>query len=214
MTLPLSLSAPSILAALLLSGCASLNDREAHGYSTSSLAKAARAAHEGDTRIDAVLVTLSPLTESPSADLKPEFQRFRAAVEQLESLSAEVNTHTTGLQTYGEDYFDGWRSDLARIHGEHVEDRSVGRTYAVDTHFNRVHVGYFEARAAFVPVLSDLDYILTTLSADLSTETINSLRSVADRAKVNAAPLRASLDNLEGDFRALGVSAGPVTSAE
>lgn len=191
-----------------------MNYREAHGYSSSSLAKAAREVHEGDTRIDAVLVTLSSLTDSPSGDLEPRFLRYRAAVDQLESLSAEVNSRTTGLQAYGETYFDGWRSDLARIHDEKINDRNVARTYAVDTHFNRVHVGYVETRAAFVPVMSDLNYIRTALSTDLSTGRIASLRSVVDRAKVNAAPLRESLNDLEGDFQALGVSAGPVTSAE
>jgi hypothetical protein len=214
MNLPATLSVSAVFAALLLSGCASMNNREAHGFSSSSLATAAREVHEGGTEIDAVLDSISSLIDGPSADLEPRFLRYCAAVDQLESLSAEVNARTAGLQAYGEDYFDGWRSDLAKIHDEKIKDRTVARTYAVDTNFERVHLGYFETRAAFVPVLSDLNYIRTTLATDLSAGSIDSIRGVATRAKVNTAPLRESLGDLESDFRALGVSVGPITSAE
>jgi hypothetical protein len=60
--------------------------------------------------------------------------------------------------------------------------------------------------AAFVPFMSRLTDVRTALTTDLTSGGLNSIRSAADQARSDAAPLREALRQLSADFKYLGLS--------
>lgn len=201
-----SLSASLAVAVLLLSGCASNSGYHKADDTSSTIQRTAQEVHKGNGQIDSALFALSSLVNSPAADLKPQFEKYKTAVTKLESLSDDVNTRAADMQAQGNAYFRNWDAELAKIQNEDIRSRSTDRKNAVSARFDRVRSSYVQTKSSFAPFLSDLKDIRTALSTDLTTGGVASIRSTANRANSNVTPLRESLTNLETDFRALGVS--------
>jgi len=206
-------SASIVAAVLLMAGCASTGYEKA-GDTSCTIEKTARNIHKGNGQIDSVLFSLSSLVNSPEADIKSQFEKFNTSVSKLEKLSNDVNAQSVAMQTQGADYFRTWDEELAKIQNEDIRSRSTDRKNAVAARFEKVRISYAQAKADFVPFMSDLKDIRTALATDLTAGGIASIKSVANKADDNAAPLRKSLTNLEQDFKDLGVSLSSTTSAK
>lgn len=213
MNLKFSLSVSLASLVLLAGGCASNGYNRKAADTSSSLQKAAHDVRLGNGQIDAALFALSGLVNSPDADLKPQFNKFTAAVEKLETLSADIGKQAADMQASGADYFRSWDEELAKINNEDIRYRSTSRKNAVAARFERVRVTYVQTKSAFVPFLSDLKDIRTALATDLTPGGIASVKTIANQAGDNVPPLRESLGNLEAEFKALGVALSANTPA-
>ncbi len=191
--------------AVFFAGCASSGYKQA-GDTSTSLQKAAHAIDKGDTQIDTVLLALSDLVNNPGPNLEPQFDKYNAAVEKLESLAKEVDHNATKMRSEGTLYFRKWDEELAKIHNEDIRSRSAERRAAVNERFEKLRASYVRAQNSFEPFLSDLKDIRTALKTDLTTGGVNAVRSTANKAKDEVNPLRDSLRLLSIDFKALGVS--------
>lgn len=80
--------------AVFFAGCASSGYKQA-GDTSTSLQKAAHAIDKGDTQIDTVLLALYDLVNNLGHNLEPQFDKYNAAVEKLESLAKEVDHNAT-----------------------------------------------------------------------------------------------------------------------
>ena len=196
----------AVFALLAFGGCASNRYNDKAANTSSSLNKAAQDVRQGNGQIDAVLIALSSLVDSPAADLKPQFNKFTAALEKLESLADDVSKQAGAMQGQGANYFRSWDQELAKINNEDIRSRSTERKNAVSARFERVRVTYAQTKSAFAPFLSDLKDIRTALATDLTTGGLASIRTVANQARDKAPPLREALSELELDFQNLGVS--------
>jgi hypothetical protein len=209
-----ALSVPLAAVILLMAGCASSSGYQKAGDTSSTIEKTAHNIHKGNGQIDSVLFALSSLVNSPETDVKSQFEKFNTSVRKLEKLSNEVNAQAAAMQTQGADYFRTWDEELAKIQNEDIRSRSTERKNIVAARFEKVRISYAQAKADFVPFMSDLKDIRTALATDLTAGGIASVKKVANQADANAAPLRISLTTLEEDFKALGISLSSATAAK
>ncbi len=207
------LSASLAAAVLLMAGCASAGYEKAHDTST-TIEKTARNIHKGNGKIDSVLFALSSLVNSPEVNIKSQFEKFDSAVNKLDSLANDVNEQASAMQSQGADYFRTWDEELAKIQNEDIRARSNDRKIAVAASFDKVRVSYVKTKAAFVPFMSDIKDIRTSLATDLTAGGLASIKSTANKANENVTPLRESLTNLEADFKALGIALSSANPAQ
>lgn len=189
----------------LLTGCASTGYDKAQATS-GTLEKAAQNIRKGNGQIDAVLFALSSLVDSPAADLKPQFNKYRDAVDKLESLYSDVRKQVADMQANGANYFSSWDLELAKIQNEDIRSRSTDRKNMVAAHFERVRASYSQAKIDFAPFMTELKDIRTALATDLTSGGLVSIRPSVQNAQDDATPLRISLTRLEEDFKTLGVA--------
>ena len=202
---PINLLAVLTVVAGLIAGCSSTGYEKAGGTST-SLQKAAQGIDKGNAQIDVVMAALSDLVNNPGADLKKQFKKFNAALDDLQSLAKDVGGKAGDMQAEGTAYFKQWDKDLAKIQNEDIRNRSSERKSAVSARFERVKANYGQVKTDFAPFMSDLKDIRTALAADLTVGGLGAVKGAASKANQDVLPLRESIGKLSADFKELGVS--------
>lgn len=200
-----SLPILTIATALFLTGCSSPGYKKA-ATSSSSIQRAAETIDAGIKQMDAVLGSLSDLLNNPAANLKPQFNRFNANLNDLEGLAQDVNNKAVDMEKAGAAYFKEWDADLAKIQNEEIRARSAERRNEVAGRFERLRSRYELVRTVLTPFMSDLRDIRTALSADLTTGGLVAIKGVADKAVQDAQPLRDALSNVATGFKDMGVA--------
>ncbi|MGO8836904.1 MAG: DUF2959 family protein [Limisphaerales bacterium] len=197
-------------AAVLLSGCASKGYDKSAATGTALQTTAAQI-YQGNAQLTLVMASLNNLVERPQADLRPQFDKFTADLNQLQSLASDVNDKATDMQAKGQDYFKDWNEQLALIKNEDVRTRSAKRAKEVETKFIALNGSYQEAKTAFKPFMADLQDIKTALGNDLTPAGIDAIKKTVAKANKEAKPLKKTIKKLGDDFKSLGVSMSPTT---
>ena len=149
---------------------------------------------------------MNALVSNPQGDLVPRFKTFNTAVGELESTAKHVSGNVADMRGKGNEYLKAWDEQLATIKNEDINSRSAERKKEVQTKFTDIKKSYEETAMAFKPFMANLKDIQTALSTDLTPGGIAAIKPVADKANQEAVPLKASLDKLSGDFKALGLA--------
>jgi predicted nucleic acid-binding Zn-ribbon protein len=191
-------------------GCASTGFEKA-GTTSTSLREAARDVDNTLVPLDNVVATLSDLVTNPGPDITPQYQKFNAAVSNLESLANEVKSREAAMREQGAAYFQKWDEELAKIQNDNIQTRSLDRKNSVAAQFEKVRLSYSQTSADFAPFMSDIKDIRTALSTDLTAGGLASVKGLASQANDAAKPLRESLIRLSAEFRKLGVSISTTT---
>jgi uncharacterized phage infection (PIP) family protein YhgE len=192
--------------ALVISGCASTKGYEKADNASTSLQSAAQGIDNTLAPLDSVVATLTDLLANPAADITPQFQKFSAAVNKLQTRANEVSSRTAAMQAEGSAYFQQWDIELAKILNDDIQTRSQERKDVVAARFERVRASYVQTGVDFTPFMSDLKDIRTALATDLTAGGLASVRGLANKVVDKAAPLRSSLVRLSTEFKDLGVS--------
>jgi chromosome segregation ATPase len=193
-------------------GCAT------HGYqkaqrTSQSLTAAAQQIDLARQQLATTSATLSALVNQPTRDLKRAFEDYRSSVNALERTIKDVNNQAEIMQREGAKYFDTWNKQLAEMRSENVRARSASREQEVAQQFNAIQQQYYAVQQQFGPLLSRLHDIERLLSVDLTPTGVRTAQDFAARADGDAAKLRATLDQLAAQFRAVsGVLAPPKTT--
>ena len=198
---------------VLIAGCVTSGYEKA-GNTSTSLREAAQGIDNTLGPLDTVVTALSDLVTNPGPDITPQFQKFSAAVSNLESLANEVSSREAAMREQGAAYFQKWDAELAKIQNDDIETRSLDRKNAVAARFERVRVSYAQTTADFAPFMSDLKDIRTALATDLTAGGLASVRGLASKANDKVLPLRESLIRLSTEFKNLGVSISTATPAK
>ena len=199
-------------AAVLLSGCLSRSYDKSAATGTALQATAAQI-YQGNAQINLVMASLNNLVERPQADLRPQYDKFSEAVNQLQSLARDVNDKATDMQAKGADYFKDWDQQLATIKNEDIRARSEKRAKEVQAKLFALNGSYQEAKTAFKPFMSDLKDIQTALGNDLTPAGIDAVKKTVAQANKEVKPLKKTVSKLGDDFKSLGVSMSPMTPA-
>lgn len=198
--------------AALIAGCATSGYDKA-GIASTSIREAAQGIDNTLGPLDTVVAALSDLVTNPGPDITPQYQKFSAAVSNLDSLANEVRNREAAMREQGVAYFQKWDEELAKIRNEDIQTGSLDRKNAVAARFERVRLSYAQVTADFAPFMSDLKDIRTALSTDLTAGGLASVKALAGNANEKVVPLRASLVRLSSEFRNLGVSISTSTPA-
>ncbi len=161
--------------------------------------------------MDAVLTSLADLMDKPGATLAPQFQTYRAAVDEFASAEKSVSSHAATMDSQGKAYFKQWDTELAKIQNDALQTRSTNRRNAMSARFEKVKASYAEATALCAPIMSNLKDIRIALATDLTTSGLNSIRSVAGKANNSLPKLRATYASLSAEYKDLGVALSAAT---
>jgi hypothetical protein len=197
-------------AGMLLSGCASKSYDKAAATGTALQTTAAQI-YQGNAQLTLALASLNNLVERPQADLRPQFDKFTADLNKLQSLAADVDSKATDMAAKGQDYFKDWNQQLATIQNEDVRARSAKRAKEVEAKFFTINGSYQEAKTAFKPFMAAMQDIKTALGSDLTPAGIDTIKKTVAQANKQAKPLKKTISKLGDDFKSLGVSMSPTT---
>ena len=198
--------------AILIAGCASSGYRTSES-TVSTLQSLANKIEEAGRQMDASVTELNSLINNPQPDLRPQFDRFSAAVSKLGSLSNQVHKTDLTLASRGKVHFDNWDKELAAIQNEAIRASGQARKLELQSQFDSVRNIGLKVATSFAPVQSDLNDLQRFLNSDLNTRGLTTIRDSANRITQQATPVRQSIGNLVTELRSLGTAMSPKTAA-
>lgn len=199
-------------AALVGVGCATRGYEKAQNTSQ-SLTTAAQQIELARQQLATTSAALSTLVNQPTPDLKRTFEGYRSSLNALERTITAVTEQAEIMRREGEKYFDTWSKQLAEMQNENVRARSAARQQEVAQQFNAIQQQYYAVQQQFGPLLSRFRDIERLLSVDLTPTGVRTAQDFAARAEGDAAKLRATLDQLASQFRALSGVLAPKQTA-
>lgn len=214
-TNPIIKSASVILLAGVLSlvaGCASRGYHTGERTATNLQSLATRIEMAG-RQMDIAVTELDGLVNNPQPDLRPQFDRFSAAVGQLNTLATNVVKADAELQARSKLHTSNWDKELTTIQNDSIRASAQARKLEVTSQFDAVRNTCLAVQTALNPVQSDLRDLQRYLNSDLTMGGLATIKDTATRVARNAAPARESVTKLVGELRNLGVSMAPQNSA-
>lgn len=203
-----------LLLGLLLgiAGCASPSYRT-NEKSVSTLQSLAKGIESTGTQMDIAVTELNNLVNKPQADLRPQFDRFSAAVSKLSALSNQVHNAGLKLASRGKLHFADWDKELALIQNESIRSSGQARKLELQSRFDSVRNSCLKLATSLAPVQSDLNDVQHLLNSDLNTSGLAAIRETANRVTQQAEPVRQSIGNMVAELRSLGVALSPQNMA-
>ena len=198
--------------AILIAGCASSGYRTSESTVSTLQSLATRIEGTG-TQMDIAVTELNSLVHNPQPDLRPQFDRFSAAVGRLGSLSTQMQKTDLKLSERGKLHFENWDKELAVIQNEAIRASGQARKLELQSRFDSVRNTCLSVATSFSPVQSDLCDLRRVLNADLNTSGLAAIRDNATRVTQQATPARQSIGNLVTELRSLGVAMSPQNAA-
>jgi hypothetical protein len=208
-----SVAGALLLTALLwLPGCATSGYR--NGEQTSATLQSLASRIEIASRqMDIAVTELNNLVHNPQSDLRPQFERYAAAVNKLDSLSRSVHKADANLQTRGKIHFDGWDQELTTIQNEAIRAQAQTRRLETLSRFNNIRNSCLTVLTGYAPVQSDLRDMQRFLYSDLTTGGLAAIRDTATRVTEQATPVREGVRKLVDEMRSLGNALSPQNAA-
>ena len=201
-----------IIASGFIVGCATKGYKKA-ADTASALTKSSELIAKGNTVIDASLANLNDLVSNPQPDLRKQFKAFNSSVNDLDATDREIASEIQKIKSQGAAYFEKWDQEIARMQNEDIRNRSETRKHEVAGRFGRISRHYDEAQTAFGPFRSALHDVQKFLSTDLTSGGLSAIKEFVKKANTDAVPLKQSLADLSDEFKGLGRSVSPTTSA-
>jgi hypothetical protein len=162
-------------------------------------------------QLDQTVTSLNDLVSTPQPDLRPQYQKFAANVDTVEATSKSVAADRQSMGEKGKAYLAAWDQQIAQIQNPDIKAVAQGRRDQVTQQLVTVKKSYVIACDAFKPFLSDLKDVQNYLSVDLTTAGLSAVQPQVAKASQDVIPLKASLNQLAGDFKALATSMSSVT---
>lgn len=199
-TISLAFAAISIFS----SACSTVGYQKADNTS-STLQETAKSIDRSIPPLDATLVALNNLLNSPSEEFKPRFEAYQTSVSEFETSMNEVNKDNQTMQTSGKAYFSNWSQELSKIQNDSIELRSRERMEDLTKRFEKTNDQYAQSTAESSPFLSNLNDIRTALATDLTDGGIDSLKGLQKQLDRDGKALRETLIELSTDCKSLAI---------
>jgi hypothetical protein len=199
--------------AVVLAGCASAGYRRSE-QTAFSLQSSANRIERAGLQVQLAVATLNDLINNPQPDLRPQFEKFSAAVGKADSLVTSIREADETLQARSTVYFDNWDQELAAIQNDDIRASGQARKLEVLSRCNNVRNNCLTAQTQASPLLSDLNDIQRFLSSDLTPGGLTAIRDATVRVNQLSAPVQEYVNKLVADMRALGTAMSPEMVAE
>lgn len=195
-----------------LAGCVTAGYRTSERTAANLQALATKIESTG-AQMDIAVTELNNMVNNPQPDLRPQFDRFSAAVSKLGALSNSVHKADNDLQARGKVHFENWEKELGAIQNEVIRSSGQARKLELQGRFDAVRNTCLSVLTSFTPVQSDLSDVHRFLNSDLTPGGLTAIRDSANRITQQATPVRQSVGNLTAELRALGVAMLPQNAA-
>lgn len=197
------------VAGLTFTGCQSGAPALTRGASASdSIQSAADDIQAARGQINRTLAALRNLTERP-ADIPAQYKVVLKEIGALQVTSAKIAASAEAMRTKGDAYIADWARQIATINDKDLRSAAFDRRAEVATKLQGIFQSYQAVRSDFAPFKTALADIQKSLSTDLSLKGLETARPFVAKATAASEPLKASLDKLAGEFRAVGLSLQP-----
>lgn len=202
------------LAVLLVvsNGCAT-RGYHAGERTAANLQAAATRIEAAGRQMDLAVTELDALVNQPQPDLRPQFDRFSAAVGQLNTLATNITRAAAQLQARNRLHAEAWNQEIVSIRNETIRATAEARKLDVAARFDSVRSTCTAAQTSLGAVQGDLLDLQRYLNSDLTMGGLASIRDTATRVGRNAAPAREAVTKLVSELRALGVAMAPQNAA-
>jgi hypothetical protein len=188
----------SLPASLLALAVACLVGCQTAGYKKSD--SAAREAQTAATKIQAVSTNLeattgalNDLVNQPALDAKPQFLRFRAALDHLLASAGRADTCVASLGRKQAAYFQIWEKEIAAIQDQEIRNRSETRKAEVSAQVIAANRQNDQACNDRQPVFGYLQDIRKALSTDLTRQGLTAVQPWVINVNESARKLQTSL---------------------
>lgn len=175
-----------------------------------SLRSAADEVQRESRAIDATVAALNDLVTNPSVDLKPQYQRFSAALNRLVASAAQMEITRKNMEEKNAEYFAAWERNATNINFGIIRERSESRMAEVTNRFFAVNSRYVEAQNVIRPLITYFTDIRTALSMDLTAAGLESVKSIANNADQNSRKVQIALGQLSDELATSGASLSSV----
>lgn len=172
---------------------------------TSTMAGINELLDEGETRLDAVVVSLDRMERSD--DLRRSFRQFEQNLDAIEDTAAEVRERRVALQANAAEHIIQWRAEERRIEGERAQDISDERRREFERTVGDVASELDDLNAAYDPLITRLRDLRRLLSNDLTVRGVESARplrreaiELAEQLRARTADARAQIEEARRDF--------------
>ena len=197
------------LAAMLTIGCASSKGYQKAGTTAANLQDSGDHIATTQKLLNDVMTSLNDLVDNPHTDLTKQYKRFDAAKTKLDASAKKVRSTAEQIGKDRDSYAKTWSAQLGKIKNDEMKAASHARMDEVNGRLNDILTTYQSVHASYTPFSADLKDVQTVLGVDLSTSGLAIVRPAVRKANDHVGPLKASIDDLERQFRALGVEISP-----
>ena len=164
-------------------------------------------------QVNVVLAALRNLTERPG-DIPAQYKVVQEQIAALSGSSAKITAAADAMRTKGDAYLSDWARQVAVIGDADLRKAAFERRAEVSRKLQGIFLSYQKVKADFVPFQASLADIQRALGTDLSPKGLETVRPFVTKAGLAAEPLKASLEKLAGEFRAVGLSLQPLAVAK
>ena len=204
-------SALGLATAFAFTGCQTKPKSTAlnQGASASgSIQSAADTIGRARAQVNVTTAALRNLVERPQ-DIPAQYQTVLNEVKKLRADATQIVKSADDMRAKGDQYLADWAKQIAAIGDADLRNAAFERRAEVATRLQGIFQQYQSVKSAYAPFLDNLTDIQTALSTDLSAKGLEAIRPFVTKATANAEPLKAALDKLATDFRAVGLSLQP-----
>ncbi|MCU0792058.1 MAG: DUF2959 family protein [Opitutaceae bacterium] len=159
-------------------------------------------------QVNVTTAALRNLVDRPQ-DIPAQYKTVLAELKKLRDDAASIAKSADAMRAKGDQYIADWAKQIAAISDPELRNAAFDRRAEVATRLQGIFKRYQEVKTAYSPFLDNLSDIQTALGTDLSAKGLDAVRPFVAKATANAEPLKAALDALAADFRAVGVSLQP-----
>lgn len=148
-------------------------------------------------QIDAINSSLEELTKSGQADLKRAFDLFSDNASEIEKMEKDFEKHAAQMEASGKTYFEKWDDDSEKYDNPEIQKRSDERREELSQTYDKIGEYNVGVKEAFETYVSDINEIERFLSNDLTSDGIDSITPISDKAMNNGSHLKNELQNLQ-----------------
>jgi hypothetical protein len=190
------------LGMIWLAGCSTTGYKQGDRAAESAQTAALAVQTESQT-LASTVTALNALVEKPAADLKPQFNNFNSALDQLVTAAKHAEAARKRLVSNYTAYFSAWTKQLTTITNADVRSESQSRKTEVSNKFDAANKSYQQSQTALRSLVDYLQDIRKALSVDLTASGLESAKPLVSNANTTAGKVKPDLEQAGTDLRAL-----------
>lgn len=148
-------------------------------------------------QLDAIGASLDELTKPGQADLKRAFELFSDNASKIKDMQQDFAEHADKMEASGKTYFDEWDSDNQKYDNPEIQMRSNERREELGDTYDKIAQNNVGVKEAFRKYVSDINEIERFLSNDLTSDGLDSIAVVTNKALNNGTQLKNELQSLQ-----------------
>ncbi len=156
------------------------------------------------SELDDTLQSLNNLVYTPGQDLRPQYQVFAANLDELQDVASDVRSASLQMQVRGNNYFQGWTTEISEMHSAQVREASADRRDQVLEQFSQTAGFYRDANEELTEFLTLLEDVNAHLATDLTPGGIDAIRDQVEEINERSTEVRDALSEVSTHFQDLG----------